>query len=198
MRDQQRTGRDSNPRRGCPLTGFRDRLLQPLGHLSRLGEKIKGLSPAQEEPLQQLPALFRHQPADDFGPMVGPGITKEIVDRSRHPTAGIIGPEHHPSHFGQHNGTGALGARLQRDIQGGHRQTIFAYPLQSLVQRDDLRVRGRIPPLHRLIVGLPQDLSVGYDHGTDRHLFPYRRRPGEPERGLHAGEIAGRRGTPTH
>ncbi len=31
----QRTGWDSNPRYPCGYTGFRDRLLQPLGHLSR-------------------------------------------------------------------------------------------------------------------------------------------------------------------
>ena len=30
-----RTGRDSNPRNPCGFTGFRDRLLQPLGHLSQ-------------------------------------------------------------------------------------------------------------------------------------------------------------------
>jgi hypothetical protein len=30
----RRTGRDSNPRNRCRFTGFRDRLLQPLGHLS--------------------------------------------------------------------------------------------------------------------------------------------------------------------
>ena len=30
----QRTGWDSNPRYRCRYTGFRDRLLQPLGHLS--------------------------------------------------------------------------------------------------------------------------------------------------------------------
>jgi CheY-like chemotaxis protein len=30
----QRTGWDSNPRYPCGYTGFRDRLLQPLGHLS--------------------------------------------------------------------------------------------------------------------------------------------------------------------
>ena len=29
-----RTGRDSNPRNPYGFTGFRDRLLQPLGHLS--------------------------------------------------------------------------------------------------------------------------------------------------------------------
>ena len=31
---RKRTGRDSNPRYRCRYTGFRDRLLQPLGHLS--------------------------------------------------------------------------------------------------------------------------------------------------------------------
>src|SRR5688500_722348 len=31
---RQRTGWDSNPRYPCGYTGFRDRLLQPLGHLS--------------------------------------------------------------------------------------------------------------------------------------------------------------------
>lgn len=30
-----RRGRDLNPRYGCPHTAFRERLLQPLGHLSR-------------------------------------------------------------------------------------------------------------------------------------------------------------------
>src|SRR5437764_3021307 len=30
----QRRGRDSNPRYGCPYTGFRDRPIQPLWHLS--------------------------------------------------------------------------------------------------------------------------------------------------------------------
>ena len=36
-----RTGWDSNPRYPCGYTGFRDRRLQPLGHLSWLGRKIK-------------------------------------------------------------------------------------------------------------------------------------------------------------
>ncbi len=32
---KNRRGGDSNPRYGCPHTGFRNQLLQPLGHLSR-------------------------------------------------------------------------------------------------------------------------------------------------------------------
>lgn len=39
----RRTGWDSNPRYGCPYTGFRDRLLQPLGHLSRV--ELKRIQP---------------------------------------------------------------------------------------------------------------------------------------------------------
>jgi hypothetical protein len=34
---EKRRGRDSNPRIGYPITCFRDRLLQPLGHLSPSG-----------------------------------------------------------------------------------------------------------------------------------------------------------------
>jgi hypothetical protein len=39
----QRTGWDSNPRYGYPYTGFRDRLLQPLGHLSFGTRRLLGL-----------------------------------------------------------------------------------------------------------------------------------------------------------
>jgi hypothetical protein len=45
---EERTGWDSNPRYPYGYTGFRDRLLQPLGHLSWFGPKDKGSAPISE------------------------------------------------------------------------------------------------------------------------------------------------------
>jgi hypothetical protein len=46
-----RTGWDSNPRYRCRYTGFRDRLLQPLGHLSctrfRAGSLLGSMAPVE-------------------------------------------------------------------------------------------------------------------------------------------------------
>jgi hypothetical protein len=44
----ERRGRDSNPRYGCPHTGFRNRLLQPLGHLSKRSPPGRRARPANK------------------------------------------------------------------------------------------------------------------------------------------------------
>jgi len=36
----------------------------------------------------------------------------------RHARLVVVGAEDHPPHFGEHNRPGALGARLERDIEG--------------------------------------------------------------------------------
>src|SRR5688572_5736642 len=53
----------------------------------------------QEKTLQQVTALLGHQTSDDLGTVVRARVTQEIIYRAGHPTAGIIGTEHHSADF---------------------------------------------------------------------------------------------------
>src|SRR5688500_13617311 len=98
---------------GLPYTGFRDRRLQPLGHLSRvtkyhgaLGESQRestgtadgGLrigsrrsppsiiaSSSLEERLQFRPTLLRQNPCEHFGAVIQARVPNDVANRARHP-----------------------------------------------------------------------------------------------------------------
>ena len=130
--------------------------------------------------------------------MIRAGISQQIVHRARHAAAGVVSPEYHAAYLGQHNGAGTLGARLQGDVQRGQQQPVFTYLLECALQRQQLRMRGRVPALHRRVVSLSQHLAVRHHDRSYRDLLPNGGRPRQPESGLHSREIAGRGGASTH
>jgi hypothetical protein len=158
---------------------------------SRMTLELEPSALALEEALQEVTALLGHQPADDFGAMVQPGISKEIVNGAGHAIAVIVGPKNDPADFGQHDGARALGARLQRDVHGRHEEPILSDILKRPLECQQFCVRGGIITLYCFIVRLAHDLSVGNHNRSNRHLLTNRGRPCQPKGGLHPREITG-------
>ena len=88
--DEERTGWDSNPRYRYRYTGFRDRLLQPLGHLSSRTAKGKrakrdastlwsiSATSVREEIREELPAGVGSKTAEDLRPMVEAWMADDV------------------------------------------------------------------------------------------------------------------------
>jgi len=117
---------------GLPYTGFRDRRLQPLGHLSRQSRNIAGrgervnerncrslaLFPqAAEELLQQRCALFRQHPAHHFWTVIQTRVPNNVGHRPGHARLLVERTKDEHAHPRQYDRAGAHRARLERDVQ---------------------------------------------------------------------------------
>ena len=89
---------------------------------------------ALEESLEDVPALIGHQSTDDLRSVIGARVPQQVIDGTRHATARIIRPEDHPTDLGQHDGTGALGTGLERDVQCGQKEAVLLHLLEGALQ----------------------------------------------------------------
>jgi hypothetical protein len=91
-----------------------------------------------------------------------------------------------------------LGARLQGHKQSGEGEPILVYLLQGPLQSQQLGMRSGITPVHRLVVGLGENVSIAHYDRAYRDFFPDGGRPRQAERGLHPGKVTGGGRSPTH
>jgi hypothetical protein len=63
--------------------------------------------------------------------------------------------------------------------------------MERPLQRQQLRMGGRIVALHRFVVRFAQRLSIADDHRAYRDLLTDGGGPGQPESRLHSCQIAG-------
>jgi hypothetical protein len=128
-------------------------------------------SPDQEKTLEEVGAFLGHESAYHLRPMVQARIAKEIIHRPGHTGLIVIRTKHDAAHLGQHDRAGALRTRLQSYIQRGEEEPVLADFLESTMQRQQLRVSGGIPALHRFVMSFSQQFTLCYDHRSDRNLL---------------------------
>jgi hypothetical protein len=143
----------------------------------RRRDGLQRFSLDHEETLEEVTALFGHQAPDDLWTVVRTWVAEQVIDRTGHTATGVVGPKDDPADLGQYDRSSALGAWLESDIECGEGQAVLAHFLEGLLHRKELRMRSGIPPLHGLIMGFAQDLTVGNDDGTHGNLFPDGRSP---------------------
>ncbi len=102
-------------------------LRQNLDEAASADRTLIGMSPftlcREELPEQNATLLFHHSP-QHLRAMIQPRMPQKIAHRPRHARLWIPGAKDHPAHLGQDDRAGALGARLERDVEGRLRQTI--------------------------------------------------------------------------
>ena len=144
-----------------------------------------------EEVAKQLGAFLRHGPASHLGPMIEAGMAQQIAHRTGHARLLIPRAKYHPAHPGQDDGTGALGARLQRDIQRRIGQASLTHSGKGPLQREEFGMSGRVAAKHRLVVGLAQNHAVLNYHRTNRDLPGLGPQPGQFKSPIDPGAVLG-------
>src|SRR5207248_190060 len=114
--------RDSNSRYPCRYAGFRDRCLQPLGHLSKsktvkLGAVrswVNGVPAVSKEARQQVAALFRVNAGRHLRAMIEERMPQEVSNRPGHARLFVPRPKDDSTQSAEHHGARAHGARFER------------------------------------------------------------------------------------
>src|SRR5437016_10294099 len=130
-----------------------------------------------EEGGEQGAARFLEHPALDRDAMVEPRVPYDVAHAPAHPRLYIVCPEYQPPDFSEHERACALGAGLERDVQGTVFEAIARGDLQRLLNREQLGVGGGIAARDRLIVRPDKNVAVAGDHRADRDLVVRRREP---------------------
>jgi hypothetical protein len=85
-----------------------------------------------------------------------------------------------------HEGAGTHQTRLDRDVDGGTRQSVVADRAGRLSKRHDLGMRRRVDTVNRLVTAASDDGTPEYNDGADRHLVKVQRAARLNDRFSHA------------
>ena len=128
-----------------------------------------------EEVSQQRAAFLRHDPSPYLRAVIEPRVTQQVVDRSCHPRLFVPGPKDDPTHLREHDRAGALGARLQRDVERCAGKPIFAGVGEGALDREKLGMGGGVPARDRLVMGLAQNTPSALQQRRPVLLLRFRR-----------------------
>src|SRR5256885_1936119 len=91
----------------------------------------------------------------------------QVPYTATHPRLLIVRTEHQTSDFGQHDGSGALRARLESDVQSGVFETVGPGRLEGRLDREQLGVGGGIATRDGFVVRPGQHGAIPGDHGPN-------------------------------
>ena len=134
--------------------------------------------PALEEPLQHLAALLGQHAANDFGPVIEPRVTEQVLHRSRH--AGLAGPTRRtpparpwpgrsrPAHW-------AHGSSVTYSVATGQPVGRQRWPGRRWIASSSACAVGSLRCIVSLCASARTSPSRAHDHRADRHLLAHRR-----------------------
>src|SRR5258705_5827889 len=201
---QWRRERDSNPRYAYAYSGFRDRPIQPLSHLSA-GENTRiaaafpagpgcstsggfgvktallclGLSApfASEKGLEERPALLGQRAGLHFRPVVEPQVLGHHRERPARAGLGVTRPVDQPRNAREDDRAGAHVAGLERDVDRGVVEAPALDGLRGGADRENFRVRGGILGGLHAVSPAADDPAFPDDHRSYGDLTVGGRRP---------------------
>lgn len=121
--------------------------------------------------------------------MVEPRILQKVVQAPGHAGFRVGRAENHTRHPSENHRSGAMGARLQRGVQGAVLQAPIAETTSGAPNGQRLRVGRGIAVLDGAVVSLRDDLAAAYDHRSDRHLSTQRSGPCKLQCARHPGTV---------
>src|SRR5262245_53179932 len=160
-----------------------------LRHPTTLSESALRL----EELREQRPARFLLHTTTYLETMIQTRVAYEIAERASHPCLFVVGAEHQPPQLREHDRTGALRARLERDVERRVGQPVGALGAEGALNHEQLGVGRGVVPLDRLVVRGGDHPTVPHHNGAHGNLIPPGRPTGLQQRRLHPRLIVQRR-----
>src|SRR5438132_7709684 len=161
-----RRGWDSNPRYVSVYT-----LSKRAPSAARPPLQTRLLSSLAKELAQERAALFREDAARDLDAVVQPGVADHVEQGIDRTGLRIRDRIDQPIDAGIDGRPGTQRARLEGRVHRRSGEPPAAERPRSLLQREDLGVRGRIVQPFARVSPSSGDAAVGQEHRSDGHLY---------------------------